>query len=89
MEGVFANYRDASLRPDIITIDTEAAVTGMAAYVQALESGADFVIGPLTKERVAELATADALPVPVLRSTEVHRQTRRNIKRIQHGKCSV
>ena len=66
VEGVFANYRDASLRPDIITIDTEAAVTGMAAYVQALESGADFVIGPLTKERVAELASADALPIPVL-----------------------
>ena len=66
VEGVFANYRDASLRPDIITIDTEAAETGMSAYVQALESGADFVIGPLTKERVAELATADALPVPVL-----------------------
>ena len=49
VEGVFANYRDASLRPDIITIDTEAAETGMSAYVQALESGADFVIGPLIK----------------------------------------
>jgi outer membrane PBP1 activator LpoA protein len=38
----------------------------MAAYVQALELGADFVIGPLTKERVAELASADQLPIPVL-----------------------
>jgi outer membrane PBP1 activator LpoA protein len=66
VEGIFENYRDASLRPDIITIDTEAAVTGMAAYVQALEFGADFVIGPLTKERVAELTNADQLPIPVL-----------------------
>jgi len=66
VEGVFQNYRDPSLRPDIITIDTEAAVTGKAAYVEALELGADFVIGPLTKERVAELASADELPIPVL-----------------------
>ncbi len=66
VEGVFTNYRDASLRPDIITIDTEAAETGMAAYVQAIEFGADFVIGPLTKERVAEVASADQLPIPVL-----------------------
>ena len=66
VEGIFANYRDASLRPELITIDTEAAETGMAAYVKALESGADFVIGPLTKERVAELASVDRLPVPVL-----------------------
>lgn len=66
VEGIFENYRDASLRPELITIDTEAAITGMAAYVQALEQGADFVIGPLTKERVAELASADQLPIPVL-----------------------
>ena len=75
VEGVFTNYRDANLRPDIITIDTEAAVTGMAAYAQALELGADFVIGPLTRERVAELASADQLPIPVIalnRSAQVN-----------------
>ena len=66
VEGVFANYQDASLRPEIITIDTEIAVTGMAAYAKALVLGADFVIGPLTKERVAELSIADHLPIPVL-----------------------
>lgn len=66
VEGVFAHYRDRSLRPELITVDTEAAGTAMAAYVQALELGADFVIGPLTKERVAELASADQLPIPVL-----------------------
>jgi len=66
IEGLYTQFRDPTLRPDVITIDTEAAVTGKAAYVQALEAGADFVIGPLTKERVAELNGISQLPIPVL-----------------------
>ena len=66
IEGLYTQFRDPALRPDVITIDTEAAVTGKAAYVQALEAGADFVIGPLTKERVAELNGVSQLPIPVL-----------------------
>ena len=66
VEGVFGHYRDTSLRPELITVDTEAAETVMAAYVRAIDLGADFVIGPLTKERVAELGNADQLPIPVL-----------------------
>lgn len=66
IEGLYTQFRDPALRPDVITIDTEAAVTGKAAYVQALEAGADFVIGPLTKERVAELNGISQLPIPVL-----------------------
>ncbi|MDG1034162.1 MAG: penicillin-binding protein activator, partial [Luminiphilus sp.] len=66
IEGLYTQFRDPTLRPNVITIDTEAAVTGKAAYVQALEAGADFVIGPLTKERVAELNGISQLPIPVL-----------------------
>jgi outer membrane PBP1 activator LpoA protein len=65
-EGLFATFRDPAIRPELVTIDTEAAVTGAAAYAQALEMGADFVIGPLTKERVSELQAIDQLPIPVL-----------------------
>ena len=65
-EGLYASYRDSALRPQLITIDTEAAGSGRAAYVVALESGADFVVGPLTKERVAELQVVEKLPIPVL-----------------------
>ena len=65
-EGFFDSYRDAALRPQLITVDTELASNGRAAYLTALERGADFVIGPLTKERVAELQALDSLPIPVL-----------------------
>jgi hypothetical protein len=65
-EGLYASYRDSALRPQLITIDTEAAGSGNAAYLTALERGADFVVGPLTKERVAELQSAETLPIPVL-----------------------
>ncbi len=65
-EGLYANYRDSALRPQLITIDTEAAGSGRAAYLAALERGADFVVGPLTKERVDELQAAETLPIPVL-----------------------
>ena len=65
-EGLYASYRDSALRPQLITIDTEAAGTGRAAYLAALESGADFVVGPLTKERVDELQAEETLPIPVL-----------------------
>ena len=65
-EGFFESYRDSALRPKLITIDTEIAGSGQAAYLAALERGADFVLGPLTKERVAELQALDSLPIPVL-----------------------
>ena len=65
-EGLYASYRDSVLRPQLITIDTEAAGSGRAAYLAALESGADFVVGPLTKERVDELQAEETLPIPVL-----------------------
>ena len=65
-EGLYATFRDPTIRPELITVDTEAAITGVAAYAQALELGADFVIGPLTKERVSELQAVDQLPIPVL-----------------------
>ena len=65
-EGLYASYRDSALRPQLITIDTEMAGSGRAAYFAALESGADFVVGPLTKERVDELQAIETLPIPIL-----------------------
>ena len=83
-EGLYASYRDSALRPQLITIDTEAASTGRAAYLAALESGADFVLGPLTKERVDELQAEETLPIPVLAlnrgsiQQSTYRQTKNN-----------
>ncbi len=38
----------------------------LRAYDQAVQDGAEFIIGPLSKESVSTLATAERLPVPTL-----------------------
>ena len=65
-EGLYASYSDSALRPQLITIDTELAGSSRVALLAALERGADFVVGPLTNERVMELQALDSLPIPVL-----------------------
>ena len=65
-EGLYASYSDSALRPQLITIDTELAGSSRVALLAALERGADFVMGPLTNERVMELQALDSLPIPVL-----------------------
>ena len=66
MQGIYSHYRADAQRPDLITIDTELLANGGDAYQLAIESGADFVIGPLVKSRVSEVAALPELPVPVL-----------------------
>ena len=66
VQGIYSHYRADAQRPDLITIDTELLASGGDAYQLAIESGADFVIGPLVKSRVSEVAALPELPVPVL-----------------------
>lgn len=66
IQGIYWRYRSASQRPDVVTIDTELVSNGAEAYQLAVESGADFVIGPLLKSRVSDIASLPRLPVPVL-----------------------
>lgn len=66
VHGIYSHYRADAERPDLITIDTELLVNGGNAYQLAVESGADFVIGPLIKSRVSEVAALPELPIPVL-----------------------
>jgi len=66
VQGIYSHYRADAQRPDLITIDTELLANGGDAYQLAIESGADFVIGPLVKSRVSEVAALPELPAPVL-----------------------
>ena len=66
IQGIYWRYRSAAQRPDVVTIDTELTSNGAEAYQLAVESGADFVIGPLLKSRVSDIASLPRLPVPVL-----------------------
>ncbi len=54
-------------RPTIRIYDSgRNAASAMTAYEQAVRDGADFIVGPLRKEAVNELAGRPRLPVPTL-----------------------
>ena len=63
-----AYYQVGGGNPPSITLydSGTSAATALAAYQKAVSDGANMVIGPLTKDSVAGLASQAALPVPVL-----------------------
>ncbi len=68
-DGLFAAYYQigGTRAPSITLYDSgTTAASAQAAYQQAVTDGASMVIGPLTKDAVAGLASQSSLPVPVL-----------------------
>ncbi len=71
-DGLFAAYyqvadSSSGIPPAISIYDSgTTAASAQAAYQKAVADGANMVIGPLTKDAVSGLATANSLPVPVL-----------------------
>ena len=62
-----AYYRDTLERPELRFYDTGGKSQAIwSVYQQALQEGADFVIGPLLKESILQLSRVGELPVPVL-----------------------
>lgn len=65
-DGFIAAYlAQPDAAPRVLVYDT-AALGADAAYRKAIADGAQFVVGPLTKEDVASLVAAQPLPVPTL-----------------------
>lgn len=67
-DGFVAGYlqQDGDIeRPAVTTYDT-AALGASAAYEMAVREGAEFVVGPLLKSELAELAAAELPAVPGL-----------------------
>ncbi|HEX2139714.1 MAG TPA: penicillin-binding protein activator [Woeseiaceae bacterium] len=62
----FAASADFNDEQQVRVYDAAGAGGATAAYRRAVEDGAEFVVGPLLRSSVAELVTAEALPVPVL-----------------------
>lgn len=67
-DGFMAAYFAGAMpRPEIEVIDAGGtAETAVAAYRQALENGAEHVVGPLSREAVSAIFREPILPVPVL-----------------------
>ncbi|VAW71663.1 Penicillin-binding protein activator LpoA [hydrothermal vent metagenome] len=67
-DGILAaHYSSSPPKPQLRFYDTggDAQLT-WSIYQQAVEEGADFVIGPLLKDSIQQLAQSGFLPVPVL-----------------------
>ncbi len=69
-EGFLGAYYEAMAQgvevPTITVYDTSVSNEIMPLYRQAVERGADMIIGPLRKELVRQLQSQDSLPVPTL-----------------------
>lgn len=69
-DGYLASYYAArqagEANYEIIVMDLDQQASAVSAYDSAVAQGADFVIGPLSKEAVAELYNRPSRPIPVL-----------------------
>ncbi len=66
VQSLYERYREAGTRPELITIDTTSTSDALTAYRRAVSAGADFVIGPLTRERVEAASMMGRRSVPQL-----------------------
>lgn len=79
-----AYYYAKQIMPDapaINVVDTSSSDNNIVTlYQQAIAKGADFIVGPLTKQNVQALANQDHLTIPVLALNTLDRQkTRPNL----------
>jgi len=79
-EGFMAAYyqQDEALRPNLRFYDTEVQAVDLV-YQQAEADGAELIIGPLNKVKVAALSQLGKLSVPVLALNYVEELSRENI----------
>lgn len=77
-DGFFSAYykTDAKNRPIISVIDTSSDETPVWKHYQAaIQKGADFIVGPLSKKSIEDLSKVKELEVPVLTLNYAQNQT--------------
>lgn len=68
-DGIIAAHyqsENAENAPTIRFYDTAKSLSGLVSYQQAINDGADFVIGPLIKRDINEIISQDSLATPIL-----------------------
>jgi outer membrane PBP1 activator LpoA protein len=75
-DGVLAAYysRNPKTAQTIRVYDTGSGTDILTIYKQAINEGAQFVIGPLDKDRIEKLAQSEDLPVPTLALNYIDRE---------------
>lgn len=75
---IAAYYRNKNSEKPIIRFYDSQSANPVELYHQAVREGADFVVGPLSKENVRALLTLEELPIPVLALNQVTEERRAN-----------
>jgi len=84
--AAYFDMPDDVLRPAIRIYDTgNRSESILVTYQQAVDDGAQFVIGPLRKEAVQKLAGQSVLPVPVMALNTIGADTNNNELLFQFG----
>jgi len=67
-DGFFAAHYQAMTAGDLVikVYDTAMSLSPLTPYQNAIDEGADFIVGPLTKEAVDEIAQQENHPIPQL-----------------------
>lgn len=73
---VAAHYQSASAEnaPLLSFYDTAKNLSPLTTYNQAIADGADFIVGPLTKESVEAILDQESLPTPILALNQLEAQ---------------
>jgi outer membrane PBP1 activator LpoA protein len=66
LAGYYAGRAAGDRDYELLVFDTDSYDSASTAYEQALSAGANLVVGPLSREAVAELGTLAHRPVPIL-----------------------
>ena len=66
LAAYYENRASGGAGDELLVIDMDKSPSASSAYQQAVQQGATIVVGPLSKDNVAELATLLERPVPVL-----------------------
>jgi outer membrane PBP1 activator LpoA protein len=66
LNAYYSQLAKSSYQQSISFIDTNSTVSIGALYQQAVAKGADFVVGPLTKDEVQKMMSSSSFSVPTL-----------------------
>ncbi len=66
LAAYYAHSAEGGVRDELLVLDVNEFESASSAYDEAIRQGATLVVGPLTKDSLAELATRLERPVPIL-----------------------
>ncbi len=87
-DGIIAAHyqaQRASSAPLLSFYDTARSLSALTPYQQALKDGADFIVGPLTKENIDTILNQESLPTPLLALNRLDEQKYSHSEVFQFG----